>query len=135
MSTRLIFVYAVDGGLVSSVFNYAHKMVSPGTYRCNMCALTYGTFGTKKEWSSFVERLPFPTTFLHRDELAKLHPEVKDPLPAVLVERDGKLAVLVDAAAIGECKSLDQLMQMIRSRVDALAAAPGRVTSDLRPHT
>jgi hypothetical protein len=132
MSTRLIFVYAVDGGLVSSVFNFAHKTLSPSTYRCNMCALTYGSFGAKKEWSSFIGTLPFPTTFLHRDELTELHPNIKEPLPAVLVEGEGELKVLVDAAAIGGCKSLDQLMKTIRDHVDALTA-PGRSAGDVGP--
>lgn len=131
MTARLVFVYAVDGGLVSSVFNFAHKAVSPGTYRCNMCALTYGTFGTKKEWTAFVNALPLPTTFLHRDELVKLHPDVKDPLPAVFVERDGQFSVVVDAAAIAGCKTLDQLIATIRQHVEPLAAS-STTTSDVQ---
>jgi hypothetical protein len=134
MSARLIFVYAVDGGLVSSLFNFAHKALSPSTYRCNMCALTYGSFGTKKEWSSFVEALGFPATFLHRDELAKLYPNVKDPLPAVFVERDGEFTTIVDAAAIRGCRNLDQLMAAVRDQVDTLVA-PGQIAGEIRPQT
>jgi hypothetical protein len=119
--SRLVFVYAVDGGTVPSIMNYVHKMVSPGTYRCNMCALTYGTFGAKKEWTSFLESLQHETVFLHRDELAERYPAVKDPLPAVFVERDGALSMVVDAAAMTQAKTLDELMTTIRTHVEAMA--------------
>lgn len=119
--SRLIFVYAVDGGTVSSVVNYMHKMVSPSTYRCNMCALTYGTFGTKKEWTKFIESLPCETVFFHRDEFAESYPTVKDPLPAVFVEREGALSVVIDAAAMNKAKTLDELVVTIRTHVQAMA--------------
>lgn len=121
--SRLVFVYAVDGGAVSSIVNYMHKMVSPGTYRCNMCALTYGTFGTKQEWTKFVESLPHETVFLHRDELAERYPAVQDPLPAVFVEQGGALSVVVDAAAMTRPRTLDELMATIRTRIEAMTQA------------
>jgi hypothetical protein len=119
--SRLIFAYAVDGGPVSSIVNYMHKMVSPGTYRCNMCALTYGTFGTKQEWTTFIESLPYEVILLHRDELAERYPGVKDPLPAVFAERGGALSVIVDAPAMTRPRTLDDLIATIRTQVAAIA--------------
>jgi membrane protease subunit (stomatin/prohibitin family) len=118
-----VFAYAVDGGTMSSIVNYAHKMVSPGTYRCNMCALTYGTFGTKKEWTKFIESLARETIFLHRDEFNERYPAVEDALPAVFVERDGTLSIVVDAREMSTAKTLDELIATIRRHVEAIAPA------------
>lgn len=120
MSAQLIFAYGVDGGVLPSIFNYVHKMVSPSTYRCNMCALTYGTFGTKKDWTTFVNTLPYGTQFLHRDEFVEKYPSVKAALPAVFIERDGELTAVVDAATIVAATTLEALMKAIRARVDAV---------------
>jgi hypothetical protein len=39
---RLLFVYAGDSGAVNGLVHYVHKIVSPATYECHLCALTDG---------------------------------------------------------------------------------------------
>lgn len=68
----LVFVYNADSGVFSELKDYVHKAVSPSTYDCPLCALTYGsTGGMKKEWNTFLKELDFRVEFLHRDEMAK----------------------------------------------------------------
>ena len=38
----LLFVYNADGGVVERTLDYLHKLTSPATYSCSLCALTYG---------------------------------------------------------------------------------------------
>jgi len=38
---NLIFVYNANGGLVNSWLDTAHKIVSPSTYSCSLCAITF----------------------------------------------------------------------------------------------
>ncbi|WP_232221892.1 hypothetical protein [Methanococcoides burtonii] len=45
----LIFVYNADSGLINEMKDYVHKIVSPSTYECNLCAITYGNTGIKNE--------------------------------------------------------------------------------------
>ncbi len=40
----LIFVYNADSGKLNVLFDVGHKIVSPGTYKCDLCTLTHGTF-------------------------------------------------------------------------------------------
>jgi hypothetical protein len=47
----------------NSVTDFAHKMLSPSTYECQLCALTYGSFSMKQKWKSFIESLPIKTVF------------------------------------------------------------------------
>ncbi|MGI8952546.1 MAG: hypothetical protein ACR2FN_13295 [Chitinophagaceae bacterium] len=52
MST-LIFVYNADADLFSTLTDFAHKILSPSTYQCKLCALTYGNISMKQEWKFF----------------------------------------------------------------------------------
>lgn len=121
---KLVFVYAVDGGLFNSVVHYAHKILAPRTYGCQLCMLTSSALGTEKAWAQFLRELALPVTFLHRDELAAQAPERSaEPLPAVFAQRDGALEVLVHAQEINACVDLQSLIDLVRGRV-VLAKAP-----------
>lgn len=81
----LLFVYNADSGLLHELADYVHKMVSPQTYQCNLCAVTYSTTGMKKEWKPFITSLGVPVEFLHRDEFLDTY-SIKAHFPAVFVK-------------------------------------------------
>ncbi|MBA3647638.1 MAG: hypothetical protein H0W62_03650 [Chitinophagales bacterium] len=68
MKEQLIFVYNVNSDLFSTVTDFVHKILSPSTYQCKLCALTYGNFSLKQEWKAFIESLLIETVFLCKDE-------------------------------------------------------------------
>ena len=41
---QLIFVYRANSGPTSLALDFIHKIVSPKTYSCNLCNVTYGNF-------------------------------------------------------------------------------------------
>jgi len=45
--SKLIFVYNADSGLLNAMKDWAHKIVSPETYPCSLCALTYNNLGMR----------------------------------------------------------------------------------------
>ncbi|MBU0498608.1 MAG: hypothetical protein KJ558_05035 [Gammaproteobacteria bacterium] len=53
----LLFVYNADSGLFNTLADIGHKIFSPGTYQCDLCALTHGYFQERIEWRAFVESL------------------------------------------------------------------------------
>ncbi|WP_157200254.1 hypothetical protein [Methanogenium cariaci] len=97
----LVFVYNADSGVFSELKDYVHKAVSPSTYDCPLCALTYGSTGMKKEWNTFLKELDFRVEFLHRDEMAKKYPAVGVPLPAVFKKSGSSMNLVVNAGEIG----------------------------------
>lgn len=111
----LLFVYAADGGLFNTVADIAHKIFSPQTYECRLCALTHGHFKVRQEWQQFIESLPVPCVFLHRDEAADLPGVDTRQLPAVYRMRQGRWQTCLDRDAIATCQTLDQLMAKIGS--------------------
>ena len=68
-SMQLIFVYNAKSGFLNGVFDYIHKFVSPHTYSCNLCSITYDNIGKKNEWSKYLNSLPINIIFAYKDNL------------------------------------------------------------------
>jgi len=87
---ELLFVYNADAGLVNGLLDTLHKVLSPSTYSCSLCAITYGATSMRPEWKEFLQTLPIQPTFLHRDELRAQHPELaQQALPAAFIRNSG----------------------------------------------
>jgi len=122
MEQELILVYNADSGVFDIIKDALHKTFFPSTYQCNLCALTYGTFGMKSEWKEFIDKLEIPYEFLHRDEFyqqLELHPDhLKDiEFPAIFLNRDGQISLLIDHKEINNLKTLKELMTLISSKL------------------
>ncbi len=109
---QLIFVYNADSGLFSSVTDFAHKIISPSTYQCQLCALTYGNFSMKQDWKSFIESLPIKTVFLYKDEFVQLY-KMNIAFPAVFIKTDDTIIPIVTTEEIETCQSLQQLKDLL----------------------
>lgn len=129
MST-LVFVYNADSGLFNTLTDIAHKMLSPRTYNCNLCAITHSPLGMRQEWKLFVDSLGMPLEFLHRGEFTSAYAGLGDiALPAILrKESDDQVEVLVNADAINAATTIEELQALIRSRLAAESSAEGRPT-------
>lgn len=124
---KLIFVYAVNSGLFNMVSDYAHKVMSPSTYPCNLCAVTNTMLGKKREWSDFLRATGHDVEFLHRDEVIAVYPHVTATLPVVLrSNEDSDPDVLVSSADINACRTLQDLISLMRRRLE-LDDARGRL--------
>ena len=115
MKSTLVFVYNAQSGLFNTLADIGHKIFSPQTYSCQLCALTHSHFGMRKEWKRFVESLGRPLEFLHADELGDRSEKLLPP--AILERRDGQLKTLVDAAAINACRNMDELKRLLISKL------------------
>ena len=112
---ELLFVYNADGGLWNGLLDLAHKTVSPSTYQCSLCALTYRGTRMTAEWAEFVNSLPHDVRFLHRDEFARETAQVLPPLPALFEHRDATFATLIGKSELDRCKNLGDLIALVRS--------------------
>src|SRR5687768_11489025 len=100
----LVFVYNADSGVFNALADAAHKIFSPRTYACNLCALTHTAVGMRGEWRRFLEGLGPPPEFLHADELGARYGVSGVPLPALFRREGERLSVLAGADAINACK-------------------------------
>src|SRR5690606_8790171 len=98
---RLLLVYNADSGVFGAVADSVHKLLAPETYACGLCYYTHGAFGMKRPFKDFLERLPVPVAFYHRDAFRRQHGDVAVALPAVLWETEaGAFEVVVPAEAL-----------------------------------
>jgi hypothetical protein len=106
-----IFVYNADSGKWNGYMDMMHKIVSPKTYPCHLCAITYGIFKIEPAWKSFIETFPIPILFLHKDEWKETSQQ-HEPLPAIFERRNGALTVLLSAEEM-KSMQLDDLKSFL----------------------
>jgi hypothetical protein len=87
-----------------------HKLVSPSTYDCDLCAITYGAVSMNKEWRAYLKALPFDVHFFHKPDFLIAHPDQSETqLPLIGVETASGVEILLSAAAIKRCATVDAL--------------------------
>ena len=113
---ELIFIYNAKSGVVNELVDIAHKIVSPETYDCNLCALSYGAFFMEKKWSTYIETLPIKSTFTFRDKFSKKGGN-NLKFPSVFLRNDVGLEEIITATEINEIKNLDQLIGLLNQKL------------------
>jgi len=114
---ELIFVYNAKSGIYNELLDFAHKIISPETYECNLCAITYGTFKMEKRWSRYVQSLPLKSIFTYKDEISKNNlPNVN--LPSILLREHNDLIELLTAREINDLNNFDQLIRVLDKRLE-----------------
>ena len=114
---ELIFVYNVKSGLFNELLDFAHKIISPETYECNLYAITYGTFKMEKRWSRYIQSLPLKSIFTYKDEISKNNlPNVN--LPSILLREHNDLIELLTSREINDLNNFDQLIRVLDKRLE-----------------
>ena len=116
----IVFVYNADTGLFNLMADTAHKMLSPGTYACSLCAVTHTPVGMRRAWKQFLESLDIPVQFLHRDQWRQEAPGDETPLPAAFLRRGATLELWIAADEIHGTPSLEDLMILVQGKVAVL---------------
>ncbi|MDQ3099621.1 MAG: hypothetical protein M3Q44_07805 [bacterium] len=116
--SELIFVYNADSGVFAGIKDLVHKSVSPKTYGCNLCGLTYGGVSMKQDWKQFIESLPVKVTFLHKDEFAKQYPKYAlAQFPAAFKKDGAILDEYLSAEEINKQNTLEDLKKLVETKI------------------
>ena len=109
---KLIFVYNADSGLMNTLMDIGHKAISPQTYECNLCGLTFGLFTEHQQWKEFRKASDKDMEFLHRDEFEqKYGRQFEYP---VILKQDEDLKVAISKAELNKIKTLDELISQVQ---------------------
>ena len=120
---KLIFVYNANSGKLNTLFDIAHKLLSPGTYQCDLCSLTHGALSEKQTWKEFREKTGLEMEFLHKDEFEKLYDNSFD-YPVVLKQSDNTIDLFLNADEISQVKSVDGLIELIEQQASRYTTPP-----------
>lgn len=116
----ILIVYNARSGAFAALADAVHKIVSPETYPCSLCAVTYGPVAMRGEWRRFLESLPNARRFYHADDFAAAFPDVDVPLPAILTQHgEEPPRELVKAAELDAAAGLPELIALVARRLAA----------------
>jgi hypothetical protein len=118
---KLLFVYNANAGLAAGMMDSLHKLVSPRTYACDLCAITYGLTRMNPEWKAWLKAQAFEAVFYHRPDFRAAYPGVAVALPVILVDRAAQIETLVSADDFKTTSSVDELIALIEARLAALS--------------
>ena len=114
---KLIFVYNANAGIAAGIMDSIHKTVSPATYPCSLCAITYGAVRMNPRWKAWLKAQPFESRFYHRPDFRAAYTDIVADLPAIFVERGGQTEMLVNAQDFDEADTVDKLIALIERRL------------------
>jgi len=114
---KLLFVYNANAGLLAGIMDSVHKIVSPATYDCALCAITYGALRMDPKWKAWLKAQPFEAVFHHRPDFRAAYPRADIALPAIVLAESDKLEMLVGADDFGAIDSVDALIALIGERL------------------
>lgn len=118
MPPKLIFVYNANAGLLAGMLDSVHKIASPATYACSLCAVTHGVFSMDSKWRAYLKALPLDTAFYHRPDFRAAFMADKDlPLPLIGIDREGRIETLLSAADLAELHTVDALIAALEARL------------------
>lgn len=93
---EIYFIYNAKGGKWNYIVDTVHKYVSPSTYECSLCQITYD-LKMKKAWKDFVEKTPHKFYFLHSEELSDHGLEkYENQLPICLEKNSKEFQIIID---------------------------------------
>lgn len=117
---KLIFVYNADAGLKNAVMDSLHKVMSPQTYDCKLCELTFGVFTENKRWKDFRENAQVDMVFLHKDEFQKNYASkfaAKYSYPCVLAATPHDLQLFMDSETLNQLESVEELIALVKKGI------------------
>ncbi|MCH9659843.1 MAG: GTPase [Bacteroidetes bacterium] len=117
---KLIFVYNANSGFLDRVLDNAHKIVSPDTYECNLCALTFGKFTEDDLWKAFRENSALAMEFYHKDEFERKFRSkwlAAYTYPTVLIQTGYELSIFMNTEILNTLDSSEALIEEIHRLV------------------
>ena len=113
----LVFVYNANSGKFNSLLDAGHKLLSPKTYACNLCALTFGVFSEQAAWKAFRTESSTTMEFYHKDEFEVKFPKVMISYPAILKRENEEFTMLFDSKSLEIITSLEDLIKQLKSKM------------------
>lgn len=117
---KLIFVYNADSGFRNMLLDSMHKILSPGTYDCKLCDITFGIFTENRRWKAFREKTSIPMEFLHKDEFRKAYASkfgYKFTFPIILAATADNLEIFIGTQELNAITDAERLMERIDRRM------------------
>ena len=118
----LILVYNLDKGSLADVKDNLYSSSPSRAPPCHLCALISSPVGIKKGWKRFIADLGMPAEYLYREEFGREYTLPGFAAPGIFIRLGGSLILLVSGEEINHCESTDDLIDLVRQRVQKYLA-------------
>ena len=113
---KVLFVYNANSGKLNSLFEAGHKLISPSTYKCSLCALTHNAFTENSTWKNFRMESKEDMEFYHKDEFETTFPNVNMIFPTVLKLEDKQLSTVLSSEVLKDLSTIEELIERLKSQ-------------------
>ncbi len=115
----VIFVYNAEPGIVAGLLDSIHKTLSPDTYACSLCGITYGALSMRPAWRDWLKAQPWEAVFTYRDDFRATYPaHAAQPLAAIFRrDESSELTLLVDADELANASDVDTLIALLEAKL------------------
>ncbi|NRD21261.1 GTPase [Winogradskyella eckloniae] len=114
---KLLFIYNANSGKLNALFDIGHKLISPSTYACSLCALTHDVFKENTQWKNFKANSGYEMAFFHKDEFESNFPNVKVLYPTVLKLNEKGVSTVLSADVLNQISNVDELIGQLDQRL------------------
>jgi hypothetical protein len=109
-------VYNAKSDLINSAFDFAHKIIQPSTYNCNLCKLTHGGFREKRSWKDFRKNTEFNIIFYHINEFEEIYPKANS-YPLVLKKNQDSLKEVFSTEDLNVIQDTEELIDLVKQKL------------------
>ncbi len=112
---ELIFIYNAKSGVFNAFLDWSHKMFSPNTYECNLCGITYNSFGKISKWKSFLDSKNIKKTFYYTDHIGTLDFMTEDIKPPCIFIKNNNntIKLIINSNELNKLISADELIDKL----------------------
>lgn len=108
---ELQFIYNAKGNWANSIFDLAHKIISPDTYECNLCKITHGAFTESTKFKGLKQK--YHITLWHIDDYElKYQKELSYPT-IIFRDTSDKEINRISTETINGINTVDELEKII----------------------
>jgi len=115
--SSLLFIYNAKSGVANVLKDISHKLLSPETYSCNLCAITHNIFTENRAWKNYRLTSKIDMQFYHIDEFKLRYPKQTLNYPIVLLKKDNDLHEFLPSKQINKLKTVEELITIIESKI------------------
>ena len=116
---KLIFIYNASDDLVSVSLDFVHKILSPSTYQCSLCKITYGNVSMHNKWKIYISNSNYDFEFLYKNNYLEYHKDLKiENFPVAYKYNGDSYDIFISKEEFDSCNDLDSLIQIVDQKLN-----------------
>ena len=115
---KIIFIYNASDDFLSVKLDFLHKIISPKTYQCSLCKVTYGNFSMHSKWREYINSNPYEIQFLYKNSYKNFYKELEvDEYPSAFIIKGNQYNKIISKVEFDSCKDLDALINLFEEKL------------------